>query len=284
MFFTVLLIMVQLVKLYADLHVHSRYSAATSREMTIEEVDFYATMKGLNIVGTGDALHGAWLKELKSKLVEVNGSGLYKSRSGGSTLFIFQTEVATIHEYGGKVRRIHHVIIMPNLETAEELRETLRKYGELDVDGRPVLSIRPVELVEVLVETSRDIVIFPAHAWTPWWGIFGSISGVDKMEECYEDTTKHIGALETGLSSDPSMNWRISTLDRYTLLSFSDSHSPYPYRLGREATVFNLEGEEYREVARAIKSKDPEKIVMTIEVNPAYGKGFKAPDISLVGS
>ncbi|MBS7610736.1 hypothetical protein KEJ27_00770 [Candidatus Bathyarchaeota archaeon] len=271
-------------KFYADLHVHSKYSAATSREMTIEEIDFYATMKGLNIVGTGDALHGAWLKELKSKLAEINGSGLYRSRGGGLTLFMVQTEVATIHEYAGKTRRVHHVIIMPNLDTAEELREKLRKYGELDSDGRPVLSIRPAELVEILMETSKDIVIFPAHAWTPWWGVFGSMSGVDKMEECYEGSTKYLHAIETGLSSDPSMNWRISALDKYMLLSFSDSHSPYPYRLGREATVFNLKEQTYREVAEAIKSRDPEKILMTIEVNPAYGKGFKTPDIPLVGS
>ncbi|MEM3546587.1 MAG: endonuclease Q family protein [Candidatus Bathyarchaeia archaeon] len=272
-----------MVRLYADLHVHSRYSAATSRDMTIEEIDFYATMKGLNIVGTGDALHGSWLKELKSKLTEVDDSGIYKSKSGGSTLFIVQTEVATIHEYEGKTRRIHHVITMSNLDKAEELREKLRRYGELDTDGRPILSIRPAELVEILLETDRNIVIFPAHAWTPWWGIFGSISGVNKMEECYEDMAKHINALETGLSSDPSMNWRISALDRYTLLSFSDSHSPYPYRLGREATVFNLKEKTYREIAEAIKNKDPTKIVMTVEVNPAYGKGFKPPDVPLVG-
>lgn len=267
-----------------DLHVHSRYSAATSRDMTIEEIDFYATMKGLNIVGTGDALHGSWLRELKSKLVEVDDSGLYRVKNGGSTLFIVQTEVATIHEYAGKSRRIHHVITIPNLEGAEELRERLKRYGELDADGRPILSIRPAELVEILMEVDRDIVIFPAHVWTPWWGIFGSMSGVDKMEECYEDMVKHINALETGLSSDPPMNWRVSKLDRYTLLSFSDSHSPYPYRLGREATVFNLKEKTYREIAEAIRNKDPEKILMTVEVNPAYGKGFKTPDIPLVGS
>ncbi len=274
-----------LARFYADLHLHSRYSAATSREMTIEEIDFYAAMKGLNIVGTGDALHGSWLKELKSKLVELNGSGLYKSSKGsGLTLFIVQTEVATIHEYRGKARRVHHVIIMPNIETAEEVRERLGKYGELDADGRPLLSIKPAELVEILMEINIDIVIFPAHAWTPWWGIFGSMSGVDKMEECYEDMTKYINALETGLSSDPPMNWRISALDRYTLLSFSDSHSPYPYRLGREATVFNLKEGTYREIAEAIKNKDTTKILMTVEVDPAYGKGFKTPDVPLVGS
>jgi len=262
-----------LARFYADLHVHSRYSAATSRNMTLEEIEFYASMKGLGIVGTGDALHGIWLRELREKLVEVDGSGLYKTREGGSIYFLVQTEVATIHEYMGKARRIHHVILMPSLDVAEDVRERLSRYGDLDSDGRPVFKMDPAELVEVLMEASRDILVFPAHAWTPWWGLFGAMSGVDKMEECYGDMTRHIHALETGLSSDPPMNWRVSALDRYTLLSFSDAHSPYPYRIGREAVVFDLKEPSYRELADAVRRKDPSRILMTIEVDPAYGKG-----------
>lgn len=242
--------------------------------MILEEIEFYASMKGLGIVGTGDALHGIWLRELKDKLVEVDGSGLYRTREGGVVYFLVQTEVATIHEYAGKARRIHHVILIPNLEVAEEVRDKLRSYGDLDSDGRPVFKMDPAELVEVLMEISRDILVFPAHAWTPWWGLFGAMSGVDKMKECYGEMTKHIHALETGLSSDPSMNWRVSALDKYMLLSFSDAHSPYPYRIGREAVVFELKEPSYWELAEAIRAKDRSRILMTIEVDPAYGKGL----------
>lgn len=261
-----------MVKLYADLHLHSRYSAATSTRMTLEEIEFYAALKGLSIVGTGDALHGLWLRELRDKLVDDGDLGLYRLREGGSLWFLVQTEVATVHEYMGKARRIHHVILMPNLEVAEDVRERLSRYGDLDSDGRPVFKMNPAEFVELVTEASDEVLVFPAHAWTPWWGLFGSMSGVDRIEECYEDMTKRIYALETGLSSNPPMNWRVSALDRLTLLSFSDSHSPYPYRIGREAVVFELKHPSYRDIAEAIREKDRSKILLTIEVDPAYGK------------
>ena len=259
-------------RLYADLQIHSRYSGATSEKMNVDELEYYASLKGINLLGTGDALHPSWLAELRSLLEPSEYEGLYRRRGGSATLFIVQTEVATVHEYAGKARRIHHVILMPSLETAEQLADVLGRYGDVASDGRPVLNVSPAELVEEVMSLDSYNFVFPAHAWTPWWSIFGAIGGVDRVEECYEDMSKHIYAIETGLSSDPPMNWRVSWLDKYILLSSSDSHSPYPYRLGREAVVFEFEKPSYRAIIDAIRSRDKEKIVMTLEVPPSYGK------------
>ncbi len=258
----------------ADLQLHSRFSGATSDKMRVDEISYYAQLKGLNLLGTGDALHPTWLAELEESLEELEGSGLYVSRSGEyrGIFFIVQTEVATVHELSGKARRIHHVILMPSFEIAHQLRDLLKPYGNIDADGRPVLEITPAELVEIVMATSRDNLVFPAHAWTPWWSIFGAFSGVDRVEECYEDQTKHIHAIETGLSSDPPMNYRCSWLDRYVLLSSSDAHSPYPYRIGREAVVFELPRPSYRELIDAVRKRDKSRIKMTVEVPPEYGK------------
>ncbi|MCS6788641.1 MAG: endonuclease Q family protein, partial [Aigarchaeota archaeon] len=215
---------------FADLQIHSRYSGATSTRMTLDELVYYADLKGIDLMGTGDALHPLWLKELTENTREVS-PGIYEYRGGGRVRFVTQTEVATVHEYAGRVRKIHHVILMPGLEVAEQLSDSLRRYGNVESDGRPVLNVRPSELVEVVLQTDRRCYVFPAHAWTPWWSIFGAFSGVDSVYECYEDETDKIYAIETGLSSDPPMNWRVSELDRFLLLSSSDSHSPYPYRI-----------------------------------------------------
>jgi len=259
-------------RLYADLHLHSRYSGGTSQRMNVPELVAFARLKGLNILGTGDALHPAWLKELKRDL-EPDPGGLYRPKTGQDVYFIPQVEVATIHQYEGKSRRIHHVILMPSLEVAEQLSEMLGRFGDVSSDGRPVLSIHPAELVEITMSLDSRNIIFPAHVWTPWWSIFGASSGVDRIEECYEDQVKHVHAIETGLSSDPPMNWRVSWLHRYTILSFSDSHSPYPYRLGREAVVFELDAPTYRSIHEAIAEKaGRNRIELTIEVPPAYGK------------
>lgn len=259
--------------IYADLHIHSKYSGATSDKMNIKELSFHAPLKGINLLGTGDALHPLWLKELKENLEEIPGTGFYKVKDSSAELFfVVQTEVGTIHEVEGKVRRIHHVILMPSLEVAEQAIDVLGKLGDLEADGRPIFAIHPAELVELLLELDNNIFIFPAHAWTPWWSIFGSVGGVDSLEECYGDKSHKIKALETGLSSDPEMNWRVSALDRLALLSNSDSHSPYPHRLGREANVFNLDKPSYNELIKAIVEKNPNKFLMTIEVDPAYGK------------
>ncbi len=259
-------------KVFADLHIHSKYSGATSERMNIPELVVFAEIKGLNLLGTGDALHPTWLSELRRDLEPMEGE-LYKPKTGQEIYFVPQVEVATIHEYEGRARRIHHVILMPSLDVAEQLSDELNRFGDISVDGRPVLNMHPAELVEIVMSLDDENVIFPAHIWTPWWSIFGARSGVDKMEECYEDQVKHIHAIETGLSSDPPMNWRVSWLNSYTILSFSDSHSPYPYRLGREATVFELEALTYENLQEAILGKSSRnRVELTIEVPPAYGK------------
>ncbi len=259
-------------RIIADLHIHSKYSGATSERMNVHELAAFAEIKGLNVLGTGDALHPKWLEELRRDL-EMDEGGLYKPKTGQPIRFVPQVEVATIHEYEGRARRIHHVILMPSLEVAEQLSEELRRFGDMSSDGRPVLSIHPAELVEITMSLDRRNIVFPAHIWTPWWSIFGARSGVDRMEDCYEDQVKHIHAIETGLSSDPPMNWRVGQLSEYTILSFSDAHSPYPYRLGREAAVFELQSLTYRNIYEAIvEQSEKNHVELTIEVPPAYGK------------
>ncbi|MDW8022117.1 MAG: endonuclease Q family protein, partial [Nitrososphaerota archaeon] len=261
-----------ILRIFADLHIHSKYSGATSERMNIPELVTFAEVKGLNLLGTGDALHPIWLSELRRDLEQTEG-GLYKPKTGREIYFIPQVEVATIHEYEGKARRIHHVILMPSLDVAEQLSDELKKFGDIAVDGRPILNMHPAELIEIVMSLDNTNLVFPAHIWTPWWSIFGANGGVDKMEECYGEEVKRIHAIETGLSSDPPMNWRVSWLNKYTILSFSDSHSPYPYRLGREATVFELESLTYENLYDAIVEKRiGNRVELTIEVPPAYGK------------
>ncbi|MCS7095142.1 MAG: endonuclease Q family protein [Thaumarchaeota archaeon] len=240
--------------------------------MTLDELVYYADLKGINLMGTGDALHPLWLRELIENTSET-APGVYEYRGGGRVRFVTQTEVATVHEYAGKTRKIHHVILMPCLEVAEQLSDALKRYGNVESDGRPVLNVRPSELVDVVLQTDRRCYLFPAHAWTPWWSIFGAFSGVDSVEECYEDKSDRIHAIETGLSSDPPMNWRVSRLEKFLLISSSDSHSPYPYRIGREMVVLEVEELSYDSVHAALtRSSSASKVVMTVEVPPSYGK------------
>jgi uncharacterized protein (TIGR00375 family) len=254
----------------ADLHIHSPYSRATSRDITIKNLQKYAGIKGLNLLGTGDFTHPLWLRNLKENLKE-DGSGVLKSGDGFS--FILSAEVSNVYEQDGKTRKIHNVILAPDFTTADQINGFLAKHGNLSSDGRPVFyRMTCPELVENLVEISKDVVIIPSHAWTPWYGIFGSKSGFDSVEECFKDQAKHIFALETGLSSDPAMNWRLSVLDKYGLISNSDAHSFWPWRIGREANVFELEKLTYADVIGAIKERDNRKFKYTIEVDPAYGK------------
>jgi DNA helicase-2/ATP-dependent DNA helicase PcrA len=253
-------------QIYSDLHIHSHYSRATSGMMNIGELSKYAGIKGLNLLGTGDFTHPEWLRELKGKL-SGSGDGIYRH---GSMNFMLSAEVSLIYTQDGRGRRVHHVLLAPGFEVVEQVNEWLGKRGRLDYDGRPIFGFDSVELVENLMGISRDIEIIPAHAWTPWFSIFGSKSGFDSVEECFGDQAGHIHALETGLSSDPAMNWRLSGLDRYRLVSFSDSHSPWPWRLGREATVFDLKEMSYRNVIKAIRTG--EGLTETLEVNPSYGK------------
>ena len=242
--------------------------------MCTEEIARFAKIKGLNLVGTGDFTHPKWLQELKRDLVLDSDTGLYKLAKNTElpVHFMATTEVSTIFTFEVEVKKVHHVIMAPSLEAAAQINDRLARYGDLASDGRPTLSMSAPHLVEEVMEVSKENMVFPAHAWTPWFSIFGAFSGFDSVEDCYQDMTKHIHALETGLSSDPPNNWRLSKLDRYTLVSNSDSHSFWPWRMGREANAFELERPNYRGVVDAIRSKDASCFKFTIETDPAYGK------------
>jgi uncharacterized protein (TIGR00375 family) len=261
-------------RVIADLHMHSRFSRATSTKMNVKEIGRFARIKGLSVVGTGDFSHPRWLKELTQDLTEMEGTGLYRpsNEPESPVHFMVTNEVSTIFTFEGKAKKVHHVILTPNLETAAQINDRLARYGDLAIDGRPMLNMTAPQLVEEVIQVSSDNMIFPAHAWTPWFSVFGAFSGFDRMEDCYQDMTKHIHALETGLSSDPPMNWRLSALDRFTLVSNSDSHSHWPWRMGREANAFELEKVTYEEITDTIRKKEPKRFKYTIETDPAYGK------------
>ena len=274
-------------RVIADLHIHSRFSRATSQKMNIDEITRFARIKGLNLVGTGDFTHPKWLKELSEELAEISGTNLYgTARHPDSPVsYMITAEVSTIFTFEGSVKKIHHVVLTPSLETAIQINERLTRYGDLGVDGRPMLDMTAPHLVEEVMQVSDENVVIPSHAWTPWFTIFGAFSGFDRVEDCYQDMTRHIPALETGLSSDPPMNWRLSALDKFALVSNSDSHSSWPWRIGREANVFELERLTYQEVVDAIRKKDTRRFKFTIETSPAYGKyhwtGHRNCNISL---
>ena len=243
--------------------------------MNLKEIARYAKIKGLQLVGTGDFTHPQWLKEIQETLIPESDSGLFRLKEDSSpepVRFMLTAEVCTIYNYEGKSRKVHHVILEPNLDCVAQTNEKLGRLGDLSSDGRPIFGITSPQLVEEIMQVSAENVIFPAHAWTPWFSVFGAFSGFDTVEDCYQDMTKHIHALETGLSSDPAMNWRLSSLDRFTLVSNSDSHSFWPWRIGREANVFDLEHATYREIIEAIQTKDTKRFKFTIETDPAYGK------------
>lgn len=262
------------IRVIADLHIHSRYSRATSQQMGIKEIARYAKIKGLQLVGTGDFTHPQWLREIRETLVSEDSAGLFQLANNvePSVHFMLTTEVCTIFDYKSHTKKVHHVIFTPSVEHAIQINDRLSRYGSLSADGRPILNMTAPQLVEEIMQVSADNMIFPAHAWTPWFSVFGAFSGFDSIDDCYQDMTKHIHAVETGLSSDPPMNWRLSNLDRFTLVSNSDSHSFWPWRMGREANVFELETLSYWEVTDAIRTKDTRRFKFTIETDPAYGK------------
>jgi uncharacterized protein (TIGR00375 family) len=271
------------VKVYADLQLHSKYALATSKDMDLEHLAKGARSKGLGLVGTGDFTHPLWLAELKSKLMPADGDGLY---SYAGMTWMLSGEVSTVYQQGGKTRKVHHLLYCPDFEAVEQANEILSRHGRLASDGRPVLTgISSPELVEKLSSVSRDLVVIPAHAWTPWFSVFGSRSGFDSLRECYEDQVGKIFAIETGLSSDPPMNWRLSQLEGLALMSNSDAHSPNPWRLGREANAFDLPRLSYREVFDAVRLRDRKRFLFTVEVDPSYGKyhltGHKKCGVSL---
>jgi uncharacterized protein (TIGR00375 family) len=257
-------------RVIADLQLHSKYALATSRDMDLEHMASGARRKGLGLLGTGDFTHPRWFSELKQKLLPAQGEGLFEY---AGTTWMLSGEVSTVYEQEGRARKVHHLVYSPDFETASQVNDALSSYGNLSSDGRPILTgIDSAELVEKLTSVSSAIVVIPAHSWTPWFGVFGSRSGFDSLEDCYKDQVGKIFAIETGLSSDPAMNWRLSSLDRVALVSSSDAHSPNPWRMGREANVFDLSKLNYREVFDSIRLKDGGRFLYTIEVDPAYGK------------
>ena len=269
-------------KITADFHIHSKYSRATSREMEVNTLALWAEKKGINLLGTGDFTHPQYFAELQGAL-EPAEKGLYKLRRKNSPVrFILTVEVSNIFSAKGVSKRIHTVLFAPSFEAAEKINQRLASRGKLASDGRPIFGFPVKEIVKIALDASPDCLIVPAHAWTPWFSVFGANSGFDSVEECFEEESKNIFALETGLSSDPAMNWRLSKLDRYTLISNSDSHSPS--RIGREANVFDCEM-DYFEILRAIREKDRKKILHTIEFFPEEGKyhfdGHRACDLVL---
>ncbi len=261
----------------ADLEIHSRYSRAVSKEMTLENLALWAAKKGLQVLGTGDFTHPLWFKELKEKL-EPAEPGLFQLRprfrpknnhfSTEKIRFLLSSEVNCVYSKKNKVRRVHHLIYAPSFEAVEKINIQLSWIGNLKVDGRPTLALDSKELLKILLTASPDSVLIPAHVWTPWFGIFGSKSGFDSLEECFEELTKEIFAIETGLSSDPPMNWRIPFLDDKAIISSSDAHSLN--RIGREATIFDTEI-SYFGIMKALRKKD-ETFVGTIEFFPEEGK------------
>ena len=259
----------------ADLHIHSRFSRATSRKLDLPLLDFWARRKGLALIGTGDISHPEWLAETREQLVEAE-EGFYRLKEApddlkytetGGTRFILSAEISSIYKKRDRVRKIHSLILLPNFEIAEKFGSRLDKIGNIRSDGRPILGLDAKDLLELCLDTSPDIIFIPAHIWTPWFSLLGSKSGFDSVEECFEDLSGHIFALETGLSSDPAMNWRVSSLDNYTLVSNSDAHSAA--KLGREANLFSAEF-SFPSLTRALKGEGG--FQGTIEFFPEEGK------------
>ncbi len=265
---------------YADLHVHSKYSRATSRDSDLEHLALWARRKGITVVGTGDFTHPAWFEEIKEKLVPAE-PGLFRLRPEiereieqhlppschGPVRFLLEVEISTIYKKGDRTRKVHHLIYASNLETAGRIRERLGAIGNISSDGRPILGLDSRHLLEITLTSGPDAYLIPAHVWTPWFAVLGSKSGFDSVEECYGDLSSHIFAVETGLSSDPPMNWRVSKLDRFTLISNSDAHSPP--KLGREACSFSTDL-DYFAIRKALETG--EGYEGTVEFFPEEGK------------
>ena len=264
-------------KMIADLHIHSRFSMATSKEGTPENLDFWARKKGISLIGTGDFTHPVWREELKERLVS-EGNGLYRLRDayvkeesrkfpGEGTRFVVSGEISSIYKKNGKTRKVHNVILLPSLEAADSMAQRLEKIGNIHSDGRPILGLDSHDLLEMMLDVCPEGILIPAHIWTPHFSVLGAKSGFDSVEECFEELAPYIHALETGLSSDPAMNWRISKLDRYQLVSNSDAHSPS--KLGREANLLDIDC-SYEGLYRAIQTG--EGLEGTVEFFPEEGK------------
>ena len=265
-----------------DLHIHSHHSRATSKDSTIEGLYYWGKIKGINIIGTGDFTHPGWFVEMQEKMVPTEG-GLYKlkdeiAKEIDKTLpesvrnniirFVLTVEISNIYSKGGDVRKLHNCIVVPNFETASIINAKLDRIGNLKADGRPILGMDSKDLLAITLNSHPDSLFFPAHIWTPWFAMFGSKSGFNSIKEAFEDLEPEIKAVETGLSSDPYMNWRLEELRNRTIISNSDAHSPQ--KLGREATIIDAEL-NYKDIIDAIKTNDS-RLVGTIEFFPQEGK------------
>ena len=274
----------------ADLHIHSKYSRATSKDMSPEAIWNWAQIKGIGVVGTGDFTHPGWLNELSEK-IEPLGNGLFKLKkeyeSNGvpescksEVSFILSAEISCIYRKNDRTRKVHSLILVPDFSDAARINMALSRIGNLKADGRPILGLDALELLKTVMDLCPSAVFIPAHAWTPHFSVFGAVSGFDSLEECFEDYTLFINAIETGLSSDPAMNWRLSALDNITLISNSDAHSPS--KMGREANIFDAE-KSFSAIANSMRTR--EGFLGTIEFFPEEGKyhydGHRACAISL---
>lgn len=271
-------------ELIVDLHIHSHYSRATSRDCTFEGLYKWGKLKGISVIGTGDFTHPLWFSEMREKLIPASGSlftlrpdlaykvdeGLPLSIRDKPLYFVPTVEIATIYKKADRVRKLHQLIVMPSFAAVSELNAKLERIGNLKADGRPILGLDSKELLQLTLETTPDALYIPAHIWTPWFGLFGSKSGFNSLREAYDDLTPEIHAIETGLSSDPGMNWRVGDLDGIAVISNSDAHSPQ--KLGREATVLDAEP-TYADIIQGIKRND-DRLTGTIEFFPHEGKYF----------
>lgn len=267
-------------RIIADMHNHSRFSRACSPQLTLPNLEKWARIKGVNLLTTADFTHPVWIKECEEQLQGI-GNGFYALKKKFSlepekkekVFFVYTTELAFIYKKGGKVRRVHEIVLAPSLETVKKLNKKLEKKGiNLKSDGRPILGMSDRDFLELIKTIDERLELIPAHIWTPWFSLFGSKSGFDSVEDCFGDMSKYIFALETGLSSDPPMNWRIPQLDPYILVSNSDSHSLK--NIGREANVFDIEENDlsFDELMRILKEKDAKRFLYTIEFFPEEGR------------
>lgn len=260
-------------RIIADLHIHSKYSRSCSQDLTLENIAKWCEHKGIKVVGTADFTHPAWFSEIKSKLAE-DQPGLFKLKGSSSPVrFILSSEISCIYKQGGQARRLHICLLFSSIEAVEALNDYFDKRGlNRKSDGRPIIGMSAKELAKVALSIDEKCLVIPAHAWTPWFSVFGSKSGFNSLSECFEELTLNIYSIETGLSSDPPMNWQLSSLDNITLISNSDAHSPA--NLGREANVFDIREEDlsYHELYRIIKEKDNKKFLYTVEFFPEEGK------------
>lgn len=261
-------------RIITDLELHSRFARAVSKDMNLENLERWGEKKGIDIIGTGDFTHPEWFRELRENLVETH-EGLFQRKGSNSKIrFLLSSEISCIFSRGGATRRIHILVYAPDLATVEKINAQLGWIGNLKADGRPMLGLDVKELTKICLEASSDCLVIPAHVWTPWFGMYGSKSGFNSIQDCFEDLLSYIPAVETGLSSDPTMNWRLSELDGKSIVSFSDAHSPP--NIGREATLFELTELSYRNIASALRipfpqKTDPNRITMTVEFFPEEG-------------